>query len=379
MALFKIIHGDCLEVMRGLEAGSADLIFADPPYWMRTGGTLKRVEGTDYAGCDDAWDNSFTSLADYAAFTRAWLGAARRLLKKNGCLWVIGSMQCIYTIGNALQELGFWLINDVIWWKTNPTPNMLGKRLCNAHETLIWAVRDEKAKFTFHYRTGKELNRDTVPDPEFLAGTRKQLGSVWRFPVCCGNERLKDARGAKLHSTQKPYALLHRIINLCSNRDDLVLDPFAGTCTTGAAALDSGRNFIGIESNAEYCEHGQKRLAKCIDRNGPVENAVYDIRPPRMTVPDMIARGFLRRGEKFFIKPGEGDAILLPDGKLRFPDGSVRDIHSGAAQAKQSRAERLNGFGVWHVRRGERLVGLDEIREKARAHELALVETAGAK
>ena len=245
MRQFQIINGDCIETMRKLNAESADLIFADPPYWMRVSGVLKRVEGTDYDGCDDSWDNSFSNLGDYTAFTRAWLLEARRVLKKNGSLWVIGSMQCVYTIGNALQELGYWLINDVVWWKTNPTPNMMGSRLCNAHETLIWAVKDEKAKFTFHYRTGKEMNREAVSEADFLRGVRKQLGSVWRFSVCSGQERLKDENGEKLHSTQKPYALLHRIVNLCSNRGDLVLDPFGGTFTTGAAALDSGRRFIG--------------------------------------------------------------------------------------------------------------------------------------
>lgn len=366
MSDYRIINADCIAAMRGLEAGSADLVFADPPYWMRVSGVLKRVEGVDYDGCDDEWDNAFANLEDYAAFSKAWLAEARRLLKKDGSLWVIGSMQCIYTIGNALQELGYWLINDVIWWKKNPTPNMMGTRLCNAHETLIWAVKDEKAKFTFNYKTGKEMNREAVSEAEYLKGARKQLGSVWRFPVCSGGERLKDENGEKLHSTQKPYAMLHRIINLCTRRGDLVIDPFGGTFTTGAAALDSGRRFIGIESNARYCQYGEKRLAQCKDKNGPIENAVYDRKPSKISLHEMIAKGFLHSGEYFFTKSGSGKSLLQADGQIRMDDGTITNIHTGAALAKQSRAERLNGFDVWHVVRGGNLVGLDVIREKAR-------------
>lgn len=355
--------------MSRMPAESVDLIFADPPYWMRVNGVLKRVEGTEYAGCNDAWDNSFSSLEDYATFTKAWLSAARHILKKNGSIWVIGSMQCIYTIGNALQELGFWLINDIVWWKKNPTPNMMGTRLCNAHETLIWAAKDEKAKYTFHYKTGKELNRDTVSEEEYLDGVRKQLGSVWRIPVCSGNERLKDGSGAKLHSTQKPYELLYRIVNLCSNRGDLVLDPFGGTFTTGAAALASGRRFVGIESNSEYCKYGEKRLQQCIERSGPIENAIFDEKPPKVTLQDMLARGFLQPGEYLYTSSGAGKAELLQDGRIKLPDGQMVDIHTGAALIKQSRADRLNGFNVWYARRGDKLVGIDAIREKARAND----------
>lgn len=366
MSDYQIINGNCLEVMHSLEPESVDLIFADPPYWMRISGVLKRVEGTEYNGCHDSWDNSFSSLEDYQKFTMDWLGSAKRLLKKNGSLWVIGSMQCIYTIGNALQNLGYWLINDVIWWKKNPTPNMLGTRLCNAHETLIWAVKDEKAKFTFHYKTGKELNREAVCDAEYLRGVRKQLGSVWRFPVCSGSERLRDEAGNKLHSTQKPYALLHRIINICSNRGDVVLDPFSGTFTTGEAALSSGRKFIGIENNGEYCKYGEKRLANCKDLNGPVENAVYDRKPKKISLQEMIDKGFLLAGEFFYTKSGTGKSELLPDGTIRLPDGFVTNIHTGAARIKKSNAERLNGFGIWHVLRKNKLIGIDVIREMAR-------------
>lgn len=246
---------------------------------------------------------------------------------------------------------------------------MMGTRLCNAHETLIWAVRDEKSKFTFHYRTGKELNRDAVAEEEYMRGVRKQLGSVWRFPICSGSERIRDENGQKLHSTQKPYALLHRIINLCSNINDLVIDPFGGTFTTGAAALESGRNFIGIEASEKYCAYGRKRLAACNAKSGPIETAQFDEKPPRMTLREMLMQGFLKKGENFFVKSGDARGILQENGKILLADGAITDIHGGAALATNSRAERLNGFNVWHVRRGDKLIRLDKIREKARAND----------
>lgn len=364
---FRIICGNCLVEMPKLESESVDLIFADPPYWMRTSGKLKRVEGTDYDGCQDSWDNNFASLKDYAEFTRRWLGECRRLLKKDGSLWVIGSMQCIYTIGNALQELGFWLVNDVVWWKNNPTPNMMGSRLCNAHETLIWAVKSEKSKFTFNYKTGKELNREAVSEAEYMRGLRKQLGSVWRFPVCSGNERIRNDKGEKLHSTQKPYALLYRIINLSSNWGDLVLDPFGGTFTTGAAALDSGRQFIGIDNSKQYCDYGLRRLRACVAKKGKIETAYFDIKPPKISLCEMIRRGFLLAGEYLYDRKGTAKCRLTPSGTLLLPNGQIADIHSGAAKVRNSKAERLNGFAVWSVKRDNSLVGIDIIRDRARA------------
>ena len=222
----KIINGNCIDELKKLPENSVDLIFADPPYWMRTSGVLHRVEGSEFNGCSDEWDNQFECLDDYISFTRNWLEGCRRVLKPNGSIWVIGSMQCIYTIGNMMQELGFWIINDVIWHKKNPTPNFKGTRLNNSHETLIWAAKSSKSKYTFNYKTAKELNKDNVTEEEFQKGVRKQLGSVWRIAVCQGNERLKDKDGNKLHSTQKPQELLYRIINISSKLGDTVLDPF---------------------------------------------------------------------------------------------------------------------------------------------------------
>lgn len=198
-----IINGNSLEVLKTLEKESIDLIFADPPYWMRTEGALSRVEGTTFDGCDDEWD-SFRTEEEYGIFTKTWLSECKRVLKENGSIWVIGSMQCIYTIGGIMQNLGFWFINDVIWHKKNPTPNFKGTRLNNSHETLIWATKSKKSKYTFNYKTAKELNLDTVTREEQRSGIRKQLGSVWKISVCSGSERLKDSEGNKLHSTQKP-------------------------------------------------------------------------------------------------------------------------------------------------------------------------------
>ena len=230
-----IINGNSIEEMNRMEPNSVDLIFADPPYWMRVEGVLKRIEGTDFNGCNDEWDQ-FNTLDDYENFTKEWLTTCYRILKPNGSIWVIGGMQCIYTIGAIMQQIGFWLINDVVWHKKNPTPNFMGPRLNNSHETLIWATKNKKSKYTFNYKTGKELNVDTVDKIDYNKGIRKQMGSVWKFAVCSGNERLKDDNGEKLHSTQKPQELLERIIAISSNIGDLVLDPFGGTMTTAAAA-----------------------------------------------------------------------------------------------------------------------------------------------
>lgn len=298
MANCQIINGNCLEVLQTLPENSIDLIFADPPYWMRVGGVLKRVEGTEYDGCSDDWDNQFHTLEEYAVFTRSWLAACRRVLAPNGSIWVIGGMQCIYTIGNALQELGYWIINDVVWHKANPTPNFMGTRLNNSHETLIWAVKSQKSKYTFHYKTAKELNKDTVSPTDYAIGVRKQMGSVWRFPVCSGKERLKDDTGKKLHSTQKPLGLLYRIICISSSIGDTVLDPFAGTFTTGVAAKMCGRNFIGIDASKKYCDYGQQRLDPIVTSLGDVEKALFDEKTvnqknPQKVPTDKFTRNFL--------------------------------------------------------------------------------------
>jgi len=366
-----IINGDAIEELERLPAGIADLIFADPPYWMRTEGRLVRVEGTAFDGCDDGWDQ-FGSLEEYEEFTEKWLLACRRALKPTGSIWVIGGMQCIYTIGSIMQRLGFWIINDVVWHKRNPTPNFKGTRLNNSHETMIWASREKGARFTFHYKTAKELNADAVSPEEYSRGVRKQMGSVWRFPVCSGDERLRDENGGKLHSTQKPLAMLKRIVAISSNVGDVVLDPFAGTMTTGAAAKELGRKYIMIERDKKYCEHGRNRLDGLFEfmDDGPVARAAYDEKPPRAPLRDMIAAGFLTAGEWFCLEGKGRVATLKENGRLCY-GGEEADIHSCAARALGLKAPKVNGFDRWLVERDGAMVPISRIRDDFRKASLA--------
>lgn len=359
-----IINGNSIEEMNKMKADSVDLIFADPPYWMRIEGTLKRVEGTDFDGCDDEWDR-FETLEDYEAFTKQWLEACYRILKPNGSIWVIGGMQCIYTIGAIMQDIGYWLINDVIWQKKNPTPNFMGTRLNNSHETLIWATKTKKSKYTFNYKTAKELNQDTVADDDFAKGTRKQMGSVWRIAVCSGNERLKKDDGDKLHSTQKPLEMLERIVAISSKIGDVVLDPFAGTMTTGVAAKKLGRKYVMIEREPEYCRYGEMRLSETEYEDSPIARADYDKKPAKVTMQEMIEAGYFIEGEKFFLKTGDAVAGLLKDGKLEYR-GEIMDMHSCAAAARGVKANRLNGFDYWYVLRNEERISIADIRDMYR-------------
>lgn len=246
--LDTIIQGECVEVMRSLSDKSVDLVFADPPYNMQLGDGVKRPEtGAVIDSVTDAWDQ-FDSFAAYDAFTLAWLTEAKRLLKPTGALWVIGSYHNIYRVGSIMMDLGFWTLGDILWIKDNPMPQMAGVRFCNAHETLIWAKTSKTAKYTFHYQDMKSANGG------------KQMRSDWYFPICQGHERIKGADGKKVHPTQKPEALLHRIITATTNLGDTILDPFFGTGTTGAVAKKTGRHYIGIERETVYIEAARKRI-----------------------------------------------------------------------------------------------------------------------
>lgn len=361
----SIILGDCIQEMQKIPSNSVDLIFADPPYWMRVEGVLKRPEGSDFAGCNDEWDNAFQSNQDYSAFTHQWLSECHRILKKNGSFWVIGGMQCIYTIGAIMQELGFWFVNDVIWHKTNPTPNFMGTRLNNSHETLIWATKDKKSKFTFHYKTAKELNAENIDVDLFDEGKRKQMGSVWRFAVCGGNERLKKPNGEKLHSTQKPEELLYRIIALTSHVGDLVFDPFGGTMTTAAMAKRLGRKYISIEQNSEYLQAGIERVHKEFFQDNDIARAKWDEKPLKAPMREMIKAGFFAVGENFYLKNTREFATLMLDGRLLY-QSQAYDMHTLSAKIKTVKAERLNGFSWWQVERNGSKVGIDAIRENYR-------------
>src|SRR6476469_827810 len=243
-----IIQGDCIEEMSKLPDRSVDMIFADPPYNLQLGGDLFRPEGGRVDAVDNDWDH-FDSLASYDAFTRAWLTEARRVLKDDGAIWVIGSYHNIFRVGAALQDLGYWILNDIVWRKSNPMPNFRGTRFTNAHETMIWATRDQGARYTFNYEALKAGNEDI------------QVRSDWTLPLCTGEERLKGLAGKRLHPTQKPEELLARVILASSRPDDLVLDPFNGTGTTGAVAVHLGRRYIGIERDPAYAKAAEKRIA----------------------------------------------------------------------------------------------------------------------
>ena len=245
----QIISGDCLDVLAQLPSESVDMVFADPPYNLQLKSDLRRPDNSRVDGVDDEWDR-FESFRAYDAFTAEWLSQARRVLKPNGTIWVIGTYHNVFRMGATIQDLGFWILNDVVWRKTNPMPNFRGTRFQNAHETLIWAARDEGAKYQFNYEALKASNDDL------------QMRSDWLFPICQGGERLKDTEGKKAHPTQKPEALLHRVISAATKAGDLILDPFFGTGTTGAVAKKLGRNFVGIERDEAYLAVAHDRISK---------------------------------------------------------------------------------------------------------------------
>ena len=348
----KVLQGDTIERMKELPSESFDFCFADPPYFMQVeeGKKLYRVEGGEFDGCDDDWDK-FDSMDGYKKFTREWLAEVRRLLKKDGAVCVISGMQSIFEIGSILRELGYWVINDIIWEKSNPTPNFGGTRLNNSHETLIWACKSKKSKFHFNYKTGKYLNGG------------KQMGSIWTFPVCSGNERLKDDNDEKLHNTQKPEALLYRVIALFTNLDDLVLDPFGGTMTTGAVAKKMGRRYTMIERDENYIKYGQRRLDETVQEIGDVEKAVFDEKPLKVSMKEMVAAGFFTIGEEFFLK---GETAILADdtGKLTYKD--TTDSMHEIAGIILGRSRRVNAFDFFQVMREGKLVSIDEVRNNYR-------------
>jgi modification methylase len=347
-----IIQGDCLEVLKSLPSKSVDLVFADPPYNLQLGGDLHRPDNSKVDAVDDHWDQ-FASFEAYDAFTRAWLSECRRVLKDEGTLWVIGSYHNIFRVGTALQDLGYWLLNDVVWRKTNPMPNFKGKRLTNAHETLIWASRDEAAKYTFNYEALKALN-DGI-----------QMRSDWVIPLCTGHERLKDENGDKAHPTQKPEALLHRVIVATTNPGDVVLDPFFGTGTTGAVAKMLGRDFIGIEREPAYRKAAEDRIARVRRFDASALEVTGSKRAePRVPFGQVVERGMLRPGEELFSLGNRFKAKVRADGTLIGNDvkGSIHQV--GAALEG---APSCNGWTYWHFKRDGKMVPIDILRQQIRA------------
>ena len=341
-----ILNGDCVEILKTLPDKSTNLIFADPPYFMQTEGELLRVGGDKFRGVEDEWDK-FNNLAHYDEFCKAWLSECKRILKDNGSIWVIGSFQNIFRLGYIMQDLGFWILNDVIWTKPNPVPNFKGTRFCNAHETLLWCAKDKNAKYTFNYKTMKYLNNN------------KQEKSVWNIGICIGNERLKGDDGKKVHSTQKPESLLEKVVLSSSKEGDLILDPFFGTGTTGVVAKKFGRHFLGIEQNKLYIQEAQKRIDKIEIISNKITRAELEIKPPKVSLKSLIKASFLISNERLYNKAGVYICHLYEGEKVR-DESEILSIHKMAA--KHLNKSNHNGWNYFYIMRDSKLKSLDSLR-----------------
>jgi modification methylase len=349
LPLDTILMGDCIAEMARLPDKSVDMIFADPPYNLQLGGDLFRPEGSRVDAVDDDWDK-FESLAHYDNFTRDWLDQARRVLKDDGTIWVIGSYHNIFRIGALLQDADFWILNDIVWRKTNPMPNFRGTRFTNAHETLIWCSKSEKARYTFNYRAMKALNDDL------------QMRSDWMMPICSGAERVKGADGAKAHPTQKPEALLYRILLACTTPGDVVLDPFFGTGTTGAVARRLGRRWIGIEREPAYVKVASERIASTLPLDESAMRTVLDKREqPRVAFGVLVESGLVRAGTKLTDAKRRWSATVRADGSIACESHSG-SIHQVGAALQD--APSCNGWTFWHVAEGGALRPLDSLRQQ---------------
>lgn len=348
LPLDQIMVGDCIEMLRSLPPASVHAIFADPPYNLQLRGELRRPDDSLVDAVDDAWDR-FDDFAAYDAFTREWLTEARRVLRKDGTLWVIGAYHNVFRLGATVQDLGFWILNDVIWRKANPMPNFRGRRFTNAHETLIWAARGPESKYRFNYAAMKALNDDL------------QMRSDWFIPLCTGAERLRDAKGAKVHPTQKPEALLHRVLMACTAPGEVVLDPFLGSGTTAAVAKRLGRRFIGIEREPIYAEAAKQRLAAI----EPIGESAAQTLPskreqPRIPFGVLVERGLVPAGSRLYDRARRYEAVVGADGTLRCGT-ATGSIHKVGAAVQD--APSCNGWAFWHVVGGDgRLRVIDEFR-----------------
>jgi len=343
----QILDGDCIEAMRSLPDASIDMIFADPPYNLQLGGDLSRPDGSHVDAVTDHWDQ-FDSFAAYDKFSREWLTEARRLLKPNGSLWVIGSYHNIFRLGAMLQDMGFWILNDIVWRKANPMPNFKGTRFTNAHETLIWCSMGEKAKYTFNYRAMKTLNDEL------------QMRSDWVLPICGGQERLKKG-GHKVHPTQKPEALLYRVMLATTNKGDVVLDPFFGTGTTGAVAKRLGREWIGCERESNYRDAALERIELALPLD---ESALTTMQSPKaapkVAFGTLVETGFIAAGAQIYDKKRKVCATVRADGSL-VSGGESGSIHG--LGAKLQGAPSCNGWTFWHIEHEGELKPLDALRQ----------------
>ena len=356
LPLDQIVHGDSIEVMANLPSGTVDLIFADPPYNLQLENELRRPNNTLVDAVDDEWDR-FDSFEAYDAFTRAWLTEARRVLKDDGTIWVIGSYHNIYRVGATMQDLGFWFLNDIVWRKTNPMPNFRGTRFTNAHETLLWCARSrEQKRYTFNYHAMKALNDDL------------QMRSDWSLPICSGRERLKQ-NGEKAHTTQKPESLLYRVILASSNEGDVVLDPFSGSGTTAAVARKLGRRYVGIEREERYVAVARERL-RSVTPLKPADLATTQSKraQPRIPFGRVVERGLLDPGQVLFDAQRRYVARVRADGSLVTDGGSGRlegSIHKVGAAVQGAPA--CNGWTFWHFDVEGKSVPIDILRQQLRA------------
>ncbi len=350
--LNTILKGDCVAALDALPDNSVDLIFADPPYNLQLNGDLHRPDQSMVDAVNDHWDQ-FESFAAYDAFTRAWMLAARRVLKPTGSIWVIGSYHNIFRVGSIMQDLGFWMLNDVVWRKNNPMPNFRGRRFQNAHETMIWASKDAKSKgYTFNYEAMKASNDDL------------QMRSDWLFPICTGAERLKDENGDKIHPTQKPEALLARVIMASSKPGDVVLDPFFGSGTTGAVAKLLGRNYVGIEREQKYIDAASARISAVVP-HGKAELTVMTGKraEPRVAFVSLLESGLMKPGTVLTDAKGRNGAIVRADGTLAV-NGTAGSIHKMGAVVQG--LDACNGWTYWHFEVNGKRVAIDMLRQEVR-------------
>ncbi len=344
----KLINGDSLRELKKIPSETFDLIFADPPYNLQLRNELIRPDRSKVNAVNDKWDQ-FENFKKYDEFTYSWLTECKRILKKNGAIWVIGSYHNIFRVGTAIQNLGFWILNDVIWNKKNPMPNFRGTRFTNAHETLIWASKSEKSKYTFNYQSLKCLNDDL------------QMRSNWELPICNGSERLKK-NGKKVHSTQKPEALLHRILLATSNKNDLVLDPFLGSGTTATAAKKLGRKYYGIEKEKTYYKAAEQRLKN----TKPIENDYLDTlqngrSKPRIPFGSLVELGIIKPGTTIFDNKKKISAKIMADGSIKHAkkEGSIHKVAASILGA-----ESCNGWTYWHYNLNGQIVPIDNLRQR---------------
>ena len=345
--LDNIVLGDSIEIMKQIPDNSIDLIFADPPYNLQLENDLYRPNETKVNGVSEEWDK-FKSFKDYDDFTFKWLNECKRILKKTGTIWVIGSYHNIFRVGKIMQDLGYWILNDIIWIKTNPMPNFKGTRFNNAHETLIWASKDKESKYTFNYKTMKAYNDDL------------QMRSDWYIPICQGEERIK-INGQKIHPTQKPEALLYRIITATSKPNDIILDPFAGTGTTLAVAKKLGRSFIGIEKEPLYVDACKERLTKTAPYQQKLLDYPLETKPKRLPFGSLIENNYIKAGEFLYSENEKYKALVLANGTLSY-EGEYGSIHKISAMILNKPAN--NGWTFWYAKRNNRLISINELRQE---------------